>query len=352
MSFTFDEGHAQELGVGDQLHTLELEEYLQAPKPHYRYESLRDRALVLTFWATWHAPSIKWIPHLNNLYEQFRTEPIHFISITFEKRLPVEHFLERHPVKGWIGLDGNHSVHKMFGVGAIPRTILISPSGRVAAIARASELNAEILENLIKENPLAVQPEKIPTYTDTSMINRYSGIYSSGSTSVSDLLQTAYRYSPSRIIAPDSILKMRLNISIEAPGTKEHEFYTVIQNSLKRTLGVEIKTEIRSTDAYILTAPEGVTKGLRIHESLIIRTSMAKGVIAASGAPVNGLTKQLEELLEVPVVDRTNFNDNYAWAVTFDGDNPASVVKSVREQLGLNLTLVKIDMEMLVVKPG
>ncbi len=91
--------HAQELGVGDQVSSLDLEEYLQASKQHYRYEDLKDQALVLSFWAPWHAPSIKWIPHLNNLYKQFETAPIRFISTTYESRPMVEHFLKRHTIK-------------------------------------------------------------------------------------------------------------------------------------------------------------------------------------------------------------------------------------------------------------
>ncbi len=126
--------------------------------------------------------------------------------------------------------------------------------------------------------------------------------------------------------------------------------YPVIQNTLKNSLGVRIRQEIRTTDAYVLTAPDGVTKGLRIYNPLIIRTSAAEGVIAASGAPIYGLVKQLEEILKIPIVDKTNFQDNYVWAVTFDGDKPTSIVDSVRKQLGLNLKLEKRDIEMLVVE--
>lgn len=347
-----DDLHAQELGVGDQLSTLELEEYLQAPKQHYHYEDLKDQGLVLAFWAPWHAPSIKWIPHLNNLCKQFETAPIRFISITYKGRSSVEHFLERHPIEGWVGLDDGWSTHETFGIsdGTLPRTVLIDPSGKVAAITRPNELNAEILEKLIRGDSIAIQSKKIPTYTDSSMINTYDGIYSSDSTSVNNLLQIAYGYSPSRIIAADSILNTRLSISIKAPETASNEFYTAIENTLKNHLGVKIKREIRNTDVYVLTAPKGVTKGLRIHNPLLIRTSKAKGVIAASGAPAYGLVKQLEEILEVPVVDKTDFQDNYAWAVTFDGDKPTSLVDAVTEQLGLNLKLEKRDIEMLVVE--
>jgi len=347
-----DDLHAQEPRVGDQLSALELEEYLQAPKQHYHYEDLEGQALVLQFWAPWNAPSIKSIFHLNTLSRAFKTKPVRIISITYEDRSLVEHFLERHPIEGWVGLDDGWSTHEAFGISddTIPRTVLIDPSGKIAAITRANKLNTEILEKLIRGDSIAIQTKKVPTYTDSSMINTYDGIYSSSSTSVNDLLQIAYRCSPSRIIAPDKILNTRLNISIRAPETGNDEFYTAIQNTLKNHLGIKIKREIRNTDVYVLTAPDGVTKGLRIHNPLLIRTSKARGVIAASGAPVNGLTKQLEEILEVPIVNKTNFTDSYAWAVTFDGDNPTSLVDAVKEQLGLNLELEKKDIEMLIVK--
>lgn len=344
------DSNAQQLGVGDKVPTLELDEYLQNPTRNFDYRDIKGQSLVLAFWATWHAPSIKMIPHLDELAKQFDTELIHFMSITYEDKAAVTHFLKTHTIDGWIGLDKDRSVHKMFGIYSIPKTVLISPSGRISAITKTSQVDARILKKLIAGDSIAIQTNNTPTYTDSSIINTYDGIYSSSSTSVKDLLQTAYRYLPARIIAPDSILNTRLNISIQSSGTIEDGFYTNIQNTLKHSLAVTIKQEIRNTDVYILTSPNGVINGLRVHKSPIVRTSKAKGVIAASAAPIIGLVKQLEEILGIPVVDGTGFKDNYDWALTFDDDNPASVVNSVKEQLGLNMKLEKKDIEMLVVK--
>lgn len=344
------DSNAQQLGVGDDVSTLELEEYLQAPKQHYDYEDFKDKALVLAFWATWHAPSIKMIPHLNELAKQFEIEPIHFVSITYEDKAAVTHFLKTHAINGWIGLDNDRSVHKMFGIYSIPRTVLISQSGKIVAITETNQISAEILEQLLTNDSIAIQSNNKPTTTDSSVISKFDGVYSSSSSTVNDLLQTAYRYSPARIIAPDTMLNTRLNISIQSAGSRKDGFYNDIQNALKHSLRITVKEEIRNTEVYVLTAPKGVTQGLRVHNYPIIRTSSTKGVIAASGAPINGLVKQLEEILGIPVVDGTGFKDNYDWVLTFDHDNPTSVANSVKEQLGLNMVLEQKDIEMLVVK--
>src|SRR5947199_6002703 len=109
--------------VGDIAPELGLEQLLQAPADAAaNWEKLKGKVVVLEFWATWCAPCIASIPHLNELAERFRNDDVVFIALTDEPRATVEPFLKRRPIKGWVALDTDHRTGDAYGVTDIPRT--------------------------------------------------------------------------------------------------------------------------------------------------------------------------------------------------------------------------------------
>lgn len=72
-----------ELKVGGPAPELELLKLLQAPEGiKIDSNSLKGKVVVLEFWATWCAPCIVAMPHLNELADKFKDRPVRFISIT------------------------------------------------------------------------------------------------------------------------------------------------------------------------------------------------------------------------------------------------------------------------------
>src|SRR5439155_4111948 len=102
---------------------LRLEKVLQAPAgTKTDWASLRGKVVVLEFWATWCAPCIAAMPHLNDLAEKFKDRRLQVIAITDESESFVAPFLQRRVIKGWVGLDEDRSVFDAYGVRGIPRT--------------------------------------------------------------------------------------------------------------------------------------------------------------------------------------------------------------------------------------
>jgi len=66
--------------------------------------ALAGKAVVLEFWATWCAPCVAAIPHLNELATQFKDRPVVFLSVSDETPSVVEAFLQKHPIDGWSAL--------------------------------------------------------------------------------------------------------------------------------------------------------------------------------------------------------------------------------------------------------
>ncbi|HEY7544991.1 MAG TPA: TlpA disulfide reductase family protein, partial [Blastocatellia bacterium] len=87
---------AQGLKAGDAAPDIALAKLLQAPsEARTNWENLRGNVVVLEFWATWCAPCIAAMPHLNELADKFKDKPVRFISITYENESIVAPFLKR-----------------------------------------------------------------------------------------------------------------------------------------------------------------------------------------------------------------------------------------------------------------
>ncbi len=81
-----------------------LESTLQAPRgAQPSWKALKGKVVVLEFWATWCGPCIAAIPHLNELADKFKDEPVQFIAITDQDETVVRPFLRKKPMHAWIG---------------------------------------------------------------------------------------------------------------------------------------------------------------------------------------------------------------------------------------------------------
>ena len=111
--------------------------------------SLKDKYVVLDFWATWCGPCKASIPHLNELAAAFRDQPVQFLAVTKENEQTVTRFLEHHHIDAWVGLDRRGATFKAYGIEAIPRTLIINPAGRIIHRTHPMALTKTELTDLI-----------------------------------------------------------------------------------------------------------------------------------------------------------------------------------------------------------
>src|SRR4030095_15566093 len=68
------------------------------------WEQLQGKVVVLEFWATWCGPCVATIPHMNELADQFKGEPVQFVALTQEPEKTVAAFLPKTPIHAWVAL--------------------------------------------------------------------------------------------------------------------------------------------------------------------------------------------------------------------------------------------------------
>ena len=164
---------AQESLIGQAAPELSIEKFLQAPEGEKSLSALNGKVVVLEFWATWCAPCVAAIPHLNQLNEEFRDKPVQFISVTREDEDVVAPFLKKKEMKSWIGLDTDRSVLKAYGIRSIPQTFVIDKKGIIAASLHPTELSSGMLEKALKGEKVEIELPELPKPTE--LISNFAG---------------------------------------------------------------------------------------------------------------------------------------------------------------------------------
>ena len=133
---------------------LALSGLLNAPVRELKsLEELKDKVVVLEFWATWCEPCVESIPHLNALAEKFRDKPVVFIAVTDETSADVSEFMKRTPVKSWVAPDAPASAFRSYRVFGLPHTVLIGRDLKVAAVTYPTQVTEAVINDMLDGRP-------------------------------------------------------------------------------------------------------------------------------------------------------------------------------------------------------
>ena len=135
---------------GEPAPQLFLSGLLNAPVSELKsLEELKDKVVVLEFWATWCEACVDNIPRFNDLAGKFKDKPVVFIAVTDEAGDEVAEFLRRTPIKGWVAPGATAAVFKAYRVYGRPHTVLIGRDSKVAAITSPGQVTEEALSALL-----------------------------------------------------------------------------------------------------------------------------------------------------------------------------------------------------------
>ena len=96
----------------------------------FKSSDLKNKAVILNFWATWCVPCIKEMPELNKAYTSFKNDDVEIIAINFsETRSEVDEFVKKYHLKFPVLLDKYGDVSQAYRVRNLPVTYFISPNG-------------------------------------------------------------------------------------------------------------------------------------------------------------------------------------------------------------------------------
>jgi thiol-disulfide isomerase/thioredoxin len=138
----------------------ELDVRLLSGAPAPSLKRLRGHVVVVDFWASWCAPCVAAIPHLDEVKKALAKEPIDFYSVTYEPPGKVRAFLDKHPMTTSVATDNDLTTFTKYIAWGIPMAYVIDPHGNIAAVIYPERLTAAALREVLAGRKPDVQQEE------------------------------------------------------------------------------------------------------------------------------------------------------------------------------------------------
>ena len=254
--------------------------------------------------------------------------------------------------------------HKLaiWAVGGILLLVCLASAGMMAIfLLRGHSKPPVIAESLWKKDArslqqvppvLIIRPTHFPG--QGGGVGTESGRLMQLDASIRTLVSVAYSFDWTQIIMPADLPTEHYDLMLTLPDNPKEK----LKMELARKFGIVAQVETRTTEVLLLevgSAPElklktGSNSGLLRHASI---TSGTNG-ITIHNLGILSLVPYLEDVLNKPVLDRTELKDVYD--LQFKIPSPAgelaeeTVQHAVWEQLGLELVATNMPMAMLVVE--
>ncbi|OWY71049.1 hypothetical protein B7486_10590 [cyanobacterium TDX16] len=369
------------LEIGKPAPPLNIEKLLQAPKDaDASWPALKGKCVVLEFWATWCAPCVAAIPHINELSEEFKDKPIVFISLTDEDESKVLKFLKKRPIHTWIGLDSDKSSFRDYQVRWIPHTVLVDAKGAIVGITSPTDVKPDTIEALLAGRPLNLpeadseegltagvdpvedgkaSPPLYQVLIRPSDPSKPSGQGASGGGKMSliqyDVVALISQVTEIPIHQIDSRAKLpdgKFDLIASMPRGHEARLRPDAQSAIKVAFTIVTRQEKRLTDVLVLKIPAGKQHKLTpaaIDEGGQAMSSWPRGLEMTNG-PFDSFVDTLARSLKRPVMDETGLADRFDISLEWDDDSPDAIIKAVESSLGLELLPAKREVEFLVIE--
>lgn len=113
---------------------------------------LKGQVVILDFWASWCAPCVEGMDHLQQMHERYANHGAVVLAINVEEtQEEVADFLEGRGYAFTVLLDLDGRVSDDYGVQAIPHTLIVDREGEVHYVLGWSDEVEEMLRGLLAE---------------------------------------------------------------------------------------------------------------------------------------------------------------------------------------------------------
>jgi uncharacterized protein (TIGR03435 family) len=342
------------------------------------WDDLKGKAVVLEFWGTFCDPCVENIPHMNELAEAFKDKPVVFISVTRDGQAEVEKFMEKHPMKGNVAVEGKEAF-RSFQVRGIPHTVLVDKDGVIRAFSYPSMVTTESIEallagsamipgSIVKRAPkeASAAPSAAGGSLASFSVNESDGepsmSYGGGSFEVDGItlsyaIKQALRgYHGVKFIGVDQdLLNKKVKISAKTapgPASDQAALSRLIISGLNGAFPLKIAVVKRDSKVYLLKKAAGATAVLAEGKVGSGRNGQTREEVfmKSSGAAMAELAGHIEQWLDEPVLDETGLGakrfvlDFKASPVTL-----AAINAALKEKLGLHLVEARRNIEVVEV---
>ena len=385
--------------VGDLVPEITLTKVMASPgDAEWRHENLIGRVTVFVFFPNVYDATEVMAQRWNELVERF-ADRVQFVLIARDDKSKLKPWLQKNPFKGWLLLDANWDTARTWGVEISP-AVFVDATGRMLGFSQhllpvpydIEEILAGRVSKHLRAKPDSAggdKPDVPPSYTvhisPTKRAPEEGTSQSSGPDhwtalgfELKAVIAQVYGVDASRIEFPaDFNDGERYDFAVLLPQEATSEkLDSLVQRAIERYFRLAIAREVRSKDAYVVTAPDGPGPFLKEAEFAgggfmglsgapipwhspdgtpptledLRRARVSISEISGSGMTIAFLCSAIEDHLDHLVIDETALQGSYDFRVLNSGNSNEEFFQALHDQLGLVAMPDRRDVTMLVVR--
>lgn len=342
-------------------------------------KSLENKYIVLEFWATWCAPCLAAVPHLNEMKAAFEDKKdLYFISISDENVTKIQNSLKRVEMKTIVVSDQTGNTFTNFGVRGIPRTIMIDNKGIIKWIGTPYNVNKKLINDFISgqtimdsidyiiSNSDKLNEEEKQLYFQLEVSKGEPDAGSSSSSKIAEdgltlefqnfsfkkMISSLKKISEKFIIGPKSLENELYNVSFfnpkftrnrgnaELTKTNLDDGYEALVRELQDIFNLEQTIEKRMEEVYILEVID--ESKLEISDEQVGHMSSSADFLLFSSQSIDDVTKGINTYSGKLFVNNTNLNQKYDFHINIKSFD--DIITSL-ESYGLKVNKAQKEIE-------
>jgi len=370
------------LKVGDKAPVITITDYISnIPKD----KTLKNKYILLEFWATWCAPCLGAVPHLNELQAKYKNrKDLLFISMTYESPEKVLKTLQRIEFKTIVVSDQTEKSHTDFGakqndIMTLPRTVLIDNKGLVKWIGEPDQMSDSLFDSFLKGDEISAKTDSVPknivdkttadladertvdnvmkllrdkqtqysfsflesidNHSSSSRLNPSKGQYTVINCSFSKILSELLHVPEMQLVIPELINAKKYSVFYKNVNiADEKKCLEDIKTNVLKSLNLREKIENRMVEVYLLKVVDKYKLQVSTEKDSQSHWGENDTHLVFSNIPIATLIKEVGNSWKMNIINETNLIANYDFILR----------KSAKEDLikdleSYGLTLEKVD---------
>lgn len=111
-------------------------------------KDLRDKVVLVHFWASWSRPCQQEMIDLEGLYQRFKKQKLIILAISSEKREQVANFVKVQKITFPVLLDPEQKVTQLYKIAGVPKSFIYDPEGKLVSQAIDVRTRKQLLDML------------------------------------------------------------------------------------------------------------------------------------------------------------------------------------------------------------
>jgi len=141
-----------EAGLVDWYNGVKVGSRLPAHEAHYisGAEQKGAKLTLIDFWATWCAPCLEGVPHLNGLHAAYKDKGVAVVGFTQESVEVAKPFLPKARMNFSVAAGSRNSLQAALGIKAIPYALFTNAASVIVWRGQPNDISGSLIESLLR----------------------------------------------------------------------------------------------------------------------------------------------------------------------------------------------------------